>query len=353
MEEWNEIQSFSATGSELLVKQDFPEPTNLQLDGDRAEDVGEMGVPIARMVFESMQTAIEFYKAYGKVKGFGVSIRNSTLTADGTYQHLRLVCTRERYPRSKKRRKEGSIFASQKAGCKAFLSLVRSGQEDEKYMVNMVMLEHSHQLSPLKGRHFRCNKGISLGVRKTLEMNDNARIRVCNNHTSIVQEVGGIDNMRFNEQDCRNYFDQQRRLRIAEGDGEAVQRYFEVMKSQSPNYFSKIEVDADHRISSLFWVDSQTLATYQYFNDVVAFDTTYLTNRYDMPFAPFCGMNHDGQTIMLGCGLIANEIVESFMWLFFTWPECMGGVKPKGIITDQCRAIRKAVQMVFLGTRHR
>ncbi|GLT38096.1 hypothetical protein SLA2020_123630 [Shorea laevis] len=143
----------------------------------------------------------------------------------------------------------------------------------------MVMLDHSHQLSPSKGRHFRCNRGISLRVRRTLEMNDNAGIRVCNNYTSIVQEVGGIENMRFNERDCRNYLDQQRRLRIAEGDGEAVRRYFEVMKSQNPNYFSRIEVDADHRISNWFWADSRTRAAYQYFNDVVAFDTTYLTNK--------------------------------------------------------------------------
>jgi hypothetical protein len=28
--------------------------------------------------------------------------------------------------------------------------------------------------------------------------------------------------------------------------------------------------------------------------------TTYLTNRYDMPFAPFVGVNHHGQSILLG-----------------------------------------------------
>ncbi|GLU06100.1 hypothetical protein SLE2022_231610 [Rubroshorea leprosula] len=84
--------------------------------------------------------------------------------------------------------------------------------------------------------------------------------------------------MGFRERDCRNYLDQQRWLRIAEGDGEAVRRYFEVMKFQNPNFYSKIEVDSEHRVTNLFWADGRTQATYEYFNDVVAFDMTYVMN---------------------------------------------------------------------------
>ncbi|GLU09166.1 hypothetical protein SLE2022_260400 [Rubroshorea leprosula] len=320
-------------------------------DGLAEPEDEERTVPAAGMVFDSVNSALEFYRGYGKRMGFGVSIRNSTLSRDGTYQRVRLACTREGFPRSKNPRK-GSIFASQKAGCKAKMTLVQTLDGDGSYVVTLVTLEHSHDLSPSKGRHFRCNRSISLGVRRTLEINDNAGIRVCRNYLSIVQEYGGYENMGFSERDCRNYLDQQRRLRIAEGDGEAVCRYFEVMKFQSPNFYSKIAVDSERRVTNLFWADGRTRATYEYFNDVVAFDMTYLTNRYDMPFAPFCGVNHHGQTIMLGCGLLANETIESFVWLFSTWLDCMGGVKPKAIITDQGRAIRKAVQIVFPATRH-
>ena len=35
--------------------------------------------------------------------------------------------------------------------------------------------------------------------------------------------------------------------------------------------------------------------TYKDFEDVVTFDTTYLTNKYDMSFAHFVGVNHHGQ----------------------------------------------------------
>lgn len=39
---------------------------------------------------------------------------------------------------------------------------------------------------------------------------------------------------------------------------------------------------------------------YEEFGDIITFDTTYLTNKYDMPFAPFVGVNHHGHSILLG-----------------------------------------------------
>jgi len=52
-----------------------------------------------------------------------------------------------------------------------------------------------------------------------------------------------------------------------------------------------------------FWTDARSAS--QYFKDGVSFDTTYLTNKYNMPFAPFVGINHHGQSILLGGGLLS------------------------------------------------
>lgn len=62
----------------------------------------------------------------------------------------------------------------------------------------------------------------------------------------------------------------------------------------------------------LFWADARSRATYEEFGDVVTFDTTYLTNKYDMPFAPFVGVNHHGQSILFGCALLSNEGIADF-----------------------------------------
>jgi zinc finger SWIM domain-containing protein 3 len=37
----------------------------------------------------------------------------------------------------------------------------------------------------------------------------------------------------------------------------------------------------------VFWADLRCRVAYEYFGEVITFDTTYLTNKYDMPFAPF------------------------------------------------------------------
>ncbi|KAK1274266.1 Protein FAR1-RELATED SEQUENCE 5 [Acorus gramineus] len=48
-----------------------------------------------------------------------------------------------------------------------------------------------------------------------------------------------------------------------------------------------------------------------------------------MPFAPFVGVNHHGQSVLFGCGLLSNENIETYIWLF------------------------KAVAQVFPESRHR
>ena len=106
-------------------------------------------------------------------------------------------------------------------------------------------------------------------------------------------------------------------------------------------------------ISNVFWADARSRAACAEFGDVVSFDTTYLTNKYDMPFAPFFGVNHHGQSILLGCGLLSAEDTETFVWLFNCWHNCMSYKSPDGIITDQCRAMQNAIEIVFPNTRHR
>ncbi|KAI8536292.1 hypothetical protein RHMOL_Rhmol10G0246100 [Rhododendron molle] len=114
-----------------------------------------------------------------------------------------------------------------------------------------------------------------------------------------------------------------------------------------------MDLDDEGRLRNVFWADARSRAACKEFGDVVTFDTTYLVNKYDMPFAPFIGVNHHGQSILLECGLVSHEDTKSFSWLFKTWMTCMWGCAPKAIITDQCMAMKNAIEDVFPNTRHR
>ncbi|RYR72424.1 hypothetical protein Ahy_A02g006638 [Arachis hypogaea] len=80
----------------------------------------------------------------------------------------------------------------------------------------------------------------------------------------------------------------------------------------------------DHSIKNAFWADARSRIAYEYFEDVVSFDTTYNTNRYNLIFGSFVGMNHHSQSILLGCALMKNKDIQSFKWFFKYWLRCMG-----------------------------
>ncbi|KAH9795178.1 protein FAR1-RELATED SEQUENCE [Citrus sinensis] len=133
---------------------------------------------------------------------------------------------------------------------------------------------------------FACGRnGKSKAKPTNLEINEEVGIKMAQSFKSIVVKAGGFENVSFLERDARNRVDKVRRLRLGEEDAVAIQR-----------------------------------VAYKDFGDVVTFDTTYLINKYDMSFAPFIGVNHHDQSILLGY---------------------------------QDKAMKNTVQIVFPNTKHR
>ncbi|KAL2492040.1 Protein FAR1-RELATED SEQUENCE [Abeliophyllum distichum] len=96
-----------------------------------------------------------------------------------------------------------------------------------------------------------------------------------------------------------------------------------------------------------------SIGSYKCFGEAVVFDTTYNTNKYSMVFVPFVEVNHHGQTVLFDCGLLSNELTESFVWLLSKFLDAMSGQAPNIIITDQDAAIAKSISMVLPLTFYR
>lgn len=85
----------------------------------------------------------------------------------------------------------------------------------------------------------------------------------------------------------------------------------------------------------------------------MVFDTTYSLNRYLMIFSPFVRVNHDGQTIIFGFGLLIDETTRSFVLLFSTFLETMPNQLSLGLIfIDHDAVISKVITMVLSFTLH-
>ncbi|KAG2670827.1 hypothetical protein I3760_14G105400 [Carya illinoinensis] len=305
--------------------------------------------PNSGMEFNSFDELLSYYKHYAKKNGFGVMTQRSERSEDQSVRYVTLGCARG----GKARNKSLNVANPRPTGktdCKARINALRV---EGKMRLTTVYNTHNHGLSPKKSRFFRCNRDVSETVKRVLDTNDVAGIRLNKSYGSLVVGAGGFENLPFLEKDCRNYIHKARHLRLGAGGAGALRDYFMRMQFKNNGFFALMDLDDDGRLKNVFWADPRCRAAYQYFGDVVTFDTTYLTNRYGMPFAPFVGVNHHGQSILLGAGLISSEDTETFAWLFRTWLQCMDGISPKAIITDQDRAMKNAIALVFPETRHR
>ncbi|XP_004309932.1 PREDICTED: protein FAR1-RELATED SEQUENCE 5-like [Fragaria vesca subsp. vesca] len=164
--------------------------------------------------------------------------------------------------------------------------------------------------------------------------------------------AGGIQNVGCMPRDLRN-FERDLREEVRGHDATMLLEYFESEKEKKPSFYFEVDRDEENRMTRCFWADPTSKKAYFFFNDVVVFDTTYNTNKYRMIFAPITGVNHHGQTIVFGCGLLSDEKTESFIWLLEQWLKAMPSGPPKVIITDQYQAIAKAIAQVLPHTLHR
>ncbi|XP_020151542.1 protein FAR1-RELATED SEQUENCE 5-like [Aegilops tauschii subsp. strangulata] len=138
-----------------------------------------------------------------------------------------------------------------------------------------------------------------------------------------------------------------------EGDMIETVAYFKDQQKDDPDLFYKIKYDEEDRVENIFWVDGAARKAYvEAYHDCISFDTTYMTNMYNMPFALFIGINRHGQLFMLGCGFVRQEMASSFDWLFETFLEAMNGIAPTNIITDQDIAMAQSIKKMFPTSVH-
>ncbi|OMP06267.1 Zinc finger, PMZ-type [Corchorus olitorius] len=143
------------------------------------------------------------------------------------------------------------------------------------------------------------------------------------------------------------------RKRVKLGDAQECLNFFAMKRENEPSFFYKFEVDSKKYLEKIFWTESQARIDYDVFGDVIAFDTTYKKNSYDLPFFSLVGVNNHNQTIVFAFALFNNETIETYIWILETFLEAMSGKRPKSVCTDGCQSMRAAIRTVLPGVPHR
>ncbi|KAG6534778.1 hypothetical protein ZIOFF_008681 [Zingiber officinale] len=214
---------------ERLIEGDF------QVLGDSSSSNG-VDTPQVGMCFSAEEEVRDFYKSYAQILGFGIAKLGSKKGDDGPLKYFSFGCSKngKTAPRVK-----NSFYPRpcSKMDCKAKINI--TVQNDGSCVITSIQLEHNHALSPRKSRHFRCNKVLDSQTKRKLELNDQAGITLSKSFQSFVVEAGGYENLSFDERKCRNYVAESRRLRLGNGDAEALNNYFCRMQIISGNPIEK------------------------------------------------------------------------------------------------------------------
>ncbi|XP_021749382.1 protein FAR-RED IMPAIRED RESPONSE 1-like [Chenopodium quinoa] len=308
----------------------------------------EIPPPILGMVFSSWDELDTYFWSYARQKGFGivraasgwVKVKKELGTGKYCKQRRNAKWTCDCYGRPSRKRKvdplkEGLIQdeetvvqrKTKKCGCE--VELYASVNAEGNWVVCRVNLDHTgHPVTPGKSKDFSMYRKHDL--------------------------VNGVDQLTFTQKDLTNAVaeEEKKRLELTEGDANGMIEYFNKMSADNQKNFHLCRFGKDGSLQDVVWVDARSRAAYEEFGDVFCFDSTYLTNKFHLPFAVFLGVNHHGQSILFGCALISRETAETYEWVMRTWLHCMGGKAPTAILTDQDPTIRKVVHCTMAKTTH-
>ncbi|XP_021729415.1 protein FAR-RED IMPAIRED RESPONSE 1-like [Chenopodium quinoa] len=166
-------------------------------------------------------------------------------------------------------------------------------------------------------------------------------------YSTFARERNEVEELEFTQKDLENAVADHKKLELTESDANGMIEYFNKTSADNQNFFHLCRFGKDGALQDVVWVDARSRAAYEEFSDVVCFDSTYLTDKFHLPFVVFIGVNHHGQSILLGCALISWETAETYMWVMRTWLHFMGGKAPISILTDLDALNRKAVYVTI------
>ncbi|XVF68625.1 hypothetical protein PTKIN_Ptkin11bG0016500 [Pterospermum kingtungense] len=332
-------------------------------EGGEANNVGnslahyEDGIfePYVGMEFDSEDAAKTYFDEYARRMGFSSKAGQlSRSTIDGTIVAREFVCGKE----GLKRRSADS--------CNTVLRIQLKG---EKWVVTKFVKEHSHSVMSPRKMHSLHPRRHFAGAAKT--MADSCQgVGIVPSGVMYVSMDGNRGSMDANNRGVKNIplaeanrsvknigtpncaIRPVNKKRTLGRDAQNLLDYFKKMQAENPGFFYAIQLDDDNRMVNVFWADARSRTAYMHFGDTVKLDTSYRVNQYKVPFAPFSGLNHHGQTILFGCALLVDGSEASFVWLFRTFLTAMNDRQPVSLITDQDSAIQTAVSQVLPDVRH-
>ncbi|KAL9668574.1 hypothetical protein QQ045_006110 [Rhodiola kirilowii] len=313
--------------------------------------------PRIGMVFQHVHDGIKFYKSYAYIAGFSVRLSTTSTRSDGVLTHRYLVCSKEGF--KEKHTVVDSVVSVEQSerhrrdsrcGCSARMCLNIS--DGGIYRVYSFEEAHNHWLVDDIGKQYlNQNRQLSVVHQNIIMHRGKYRIGATKAHHLVKDLCGGFSNVGATVTDFKN-FKRYLKLYIGLNDAHMIVDILTNKKNTCKGYSFEYFVDENGSLSRLFWADHVARADCIIFGDVVSFDATYRTNKYNLVFVPFTGVDNHHRSVTLAAWLISKEDIESYTWLLTCFKNFVVR-DPSVIVTDQDAAMKVAISCVFPTSRHR
>nr|GEV45997.1 protein FAR1-related sequence 5-like [Tanacetum cinerariifolium] len=205
-------------------------------------------------------------------------------------------------------------------------------------------------------RYVLCNKAgklrskFDINTLKEADTNDEEKNGPTLAHRLKVALMGGYDKVRGTPDDYRN-FKRAVNLFIRDRDAQMIVDKMINRKLHVLEFSFEHHVLHDELVSR-FWADDTMKCNYVVFSDVVSFDATFRTNKYNFVFVPFTGIDHNQKCVTFGSALLSDETEDSYCWMLKAFLK-VHQKQPTLALTDQDVALRNVVVTMFPDSKHR
>ncbi|XP_074277443.1 protein FAR1-RELATED SEQUENCE 5-like [Silene latifolia] len=266
--------------------------------------------------FATLDECIEFYETYADACGFEPR-KSSTkrFRGSGDIKTKLIVYNREGFrgtqpkvlPSNDEEEKRIKPYDPKKTkitriGCKAKILFRFVLKEIDQVKVPLFVVDqfhaaHNHLLCPLKYKEFQ-NKSRHLNLHQKQTIIDNCKVNIGPTTTfrSYKEYVDGYQNVGACLTDFKN-FGREVKCFIGQRDAQMFINQLEVLSETRPGFYFAYEVDANKCLVRVIWADAEARRNYSLYGEVMTFDPTYSTNRYDMKFCPFIGVDHHKKSV--------------------------------------------------------
>ncbi|GJU23163.1 FAR1-related sequence 5-like protein [Tanacetum coccineum] len=283
-------------------------------------------LPIEGKVFDTIEECVDFY-----MEGVPKDININTLDLENSDKQVRN--TRHRI-----------------TGCKARIK-VDLHPVSEKYEITKFVSKHNHQMIPKHYKHLtKKQRKMTQAEKMFVVKASTMKLGATRAHNLYSSMKGGAQYVHGTSDDFKNHIRDVNAF-IGESDAQMLINKMENRKKFVPNFTFQYKVE-NSELVAMFWADEVDKCNYKEFGDIISFDATFRTNKYDMVFVPFTGIDNHRKCVTVGSGLLLREDTEAYTWLlrsFMTAHE----KQPTMIVTDQDGAMKLAIEEVLTESKHR